>query len=178
MFGHFNAFPVEPDASVSNRGAVSPDGTVGEIFEQVRRESPNALIQVNHPRSGRDGYFSSFSYDPFDGRAEQGFTDDFDLLEILNGEPSRHFEQIMKDWRAFLKQGNKIVGVGNSDSHSLAGEPGLPRNMVYAPDGDALSALRAGRCFVTSGPFVEFTLGRRPPWGPCTDRRGDPVRPA
>ena len=158
--GHFNVFPAPVSPDQWGQGAVNPlNKTINQIFDEVRSRNPNSLIQVNHPRSGREGYLDSFSFDPYTGEGEAGFRDDFDLLEILNGKPIDDFETIWKDWKALLAQGKKVVGVGNSDSHRLVDEDaGYPRNFIYAPDGDVLGALKAGRCFVTCGPLIDFTL--------------------
>lgn len=57
-YGHFNAWPVEPDLSSPNHGAIDwargADGfalTPGEIFSAMRDRGAE-LVQVNHPRSG------------------------------------------------------------------------------------------------------------------------------
>src|SRR5690606_30062452 len=67
-FGHFNAWPIEPDPSDPSRGAIDwargPQGYAlvpGQIFEQMRQRGAE-LIQVNHPRSapGAIGDFMQF----------------------------------------------------------------------------------------------------------------------
>ena len=43
-------------------------------------------------------------------------------------------DAVRKDWLSFLKQGFKIVGVANSDSHGYHEQVGVPRTMVAMTD--------------------------------------------
>jgi hypothetical protein len=75
------------------------------------------------------------------------------------------FEPI-EDWFAFLDVGFDKAAVGNSDSHSLVNEIGLPRNFVASPtdsvagiDADQVNrAAKAGRVVVSSGPMIDFRI--------------------
>jgi hypothetical protein len=73
-------------------------------------------------------------------------------------------ERVFQEWLALLETGVRVVGTGNSDSHLVRYYwAGYPRTYVYAPDGardpaTILTALRAGRVFVTSGPFLEVSI--------------------
>jgi hypothetical protein len=67
-YGHFNAWPIEPDDSSPNRGAVDwAAGAMGggfamtprEIFDGMRDRGAK-LVQVNHPRSTGFGQFQAF----------------------------------------------------------------------------------------------------------------------
>ncbi|MBP9203734.1 MAG: CehA/McbA family metallohydrolase [Kofleriaceae bacterium] len=94
-YGHFNAWPMEPDALSPNRGAVDwGRGMAGyamipdEIFAAMRARGAQ-LIQVNHPRSGSSlGEFQSYFdraevvYD-YDNRTIFG---DFQNATVPNGE--------------------------------------------------------------------------------------------
>jgi hypothetical protein len=68
-----------------------------------------------------------------------------------------------------LGRGLRKVATGNSDSHSIRFQlPGYPRTYVAVADGSAdpltvIHALRAGRAFVTNGPFVEASIEGRGP---------------
>jgi hypothetical protein len=75
-FGHFNAWPMDPDPLSPNRGAIDwargAQGftlTPGEIFGAMRDRGAE-LIEVNHPRAGPGGFANFMQY--FD-RAELVF---------------------------------------------------------------------------------------------------------
>jgi hypothetical protein len=65
-YGHFNAWPVEPDLSSPNHGAIDwargASGlalTPGEIFAAMRERGAE-LVQANHPRSASSGGFQNY----------------------------------------------------------------------------------------------------------------------
>lgn len=102
--------------------------------------------------------------------AASGLRDiDFDLIEIINPGGIHHqarIRAVRKDWISFLKQGERIVGTANSDSHTSAAQVGLPRTMVAMKDdrvsefaqSDFIAALKAGNAYGTTGPFMEIAL--------------------
>ncbi len=67
----------------------------------------------------------------------------------------------LEDWFLLLNQGRIYTGTGNSDTHSLADEPGIPRTFVPVSDDtpstidelEIVDALKNQRAFATSGPF-------------------------
>ncbi|MFN7134636.1 MAG: CehA/McbA family metallohydrolase, partial [Myxococcales bacterium] len=134
-FGHFNAFPMrlldEP-----NNGAVRwYNKPARQIFDEVRRNPGEPLLQINHPRGGiGSGYFSmiGFDRDSFTADKQEHFFTDFDVMEVLNGARFESSEaEVQQDWFAFLRRGHRITGTGNSDSHhSLTSEVGTPRTYV------------------------------------------------
>jgi hypothetical protein len=88
-------------------------------------------------------------------------------MELLNGPHMDSYEVLREDWFSFLRQGEKIVGTANSDSHFLSDPVATPRNYVQVP-GDApasfdagafVAAVRAGRSYGTTGPVVSLSLG-------------------
>jgi hypothetical protein len=169
-WGHFNAFPL-PEGATPPPYDVAPMA----IFEAVRSAAPGAVIQVNHPRMPGDiGYFSVGGFGA-DGGPREGFSFDFDTLEIFNGFDLSNLGKIernLDDWYSLISAGRLYTAVGNSDSHDLARQTaGYPRTYVRMND-DRLDALRpeavaeavkAGRAFVTNGPFVDLKVaGGRP----------------
>jgi hypothetical protein len=139
VWGHFGAYPMTPSVERTGRGALPlaylrDDGSLGwweatsEMFPKLRDEYGARLIQVNHGRDGGSAYFSSFGWDraqPIEG-LDEGFSLDFDSMEVLNGEDCEQ----MQDWFALLNQGKRVIGVGNSDTHSVGKPPGYPRNYI------------------------------------------------
>jgi hypothetical protein len=92
---------------------------------------------------------------------------DFDAMELLNGPYMESYQVLREDWFSFLRQGEKIVGTANSDSHFLSDPVATPRNYVAVPNdrpagfeaGSFVAAVRAGRMYGTTGPIVTLSIG-------------------
>ncbi len=94
------------------------------------------------------------------------FSDNFDIIEVMNGINTyisggmvydRRMEGAGHDWMNFLDIGRRIVGVANSDTHTLRSQPGSPRTMVGGHDGGPagiLGALARGQAVMTTGPML------------------------
>jgi len=177
--GHFNAFPLDPSREVLNHRLRD----AGELFRLIRAE-PNEfgiqpIIQLNHPRWYDIDYFRHAGLDPVTGTsASKAWSADFDSIEILNANPGRGYHDadlafapgdegrhsVLRDWFHLLNRGHRHTAVGNSDSHTVHFDfAGWPRNYVRSSTDDPAridvreiaSAIRAGGCFTTLGPFVE-----------------------
>jgi hypothetical protein len=169
VFGHFNAFPVPLVEGAPGNGAVPFEGTTPTaLFAALRALGPDVLVQVNHPRlEGGIGYFEQMGYAGATGAAAGPYSDDFDLLEVWNGYDLARPDTMLAvftEWLGMLGRGRRVVATGNSDSHKIRYVwAGYPRTYVRTPGGrsepaDVLAGLRAGRAFVTSGPFLEANL--------------------
>ncbi len=173
---HLGVFPVPPGEGVPTAD-VTPE-RLGVFLDALRAENPDALIQLNHPRSGRDGYFDHMSFSAETLTGEAGLRLDFDLIEVLNGKRPGGFDAAWADWLGLVASGRAPVAVGNSDCHSLiGGEVGYPRNLVEVGDEPVtpealLRALRKGRVQVTNGPFIEFELEGHGPGDLLTRSQG------
>lgn len=168
-FGHFGVFPYPPDAGVPPYRATTPR----DVFAASRRVAgSSAIVQVNHPRlEGGIGFFQ-VKGNPV-GRG--GVRPDFDTLEVYNGydlEYPERVAEVMKDWFALLDAGWFIPATGSSDAHRIqyhwAGYPRtvafLPAGSLWPPDPEAVvAALKAGRSFVTSGPYLAVSVEGRGP---------------
>ncbi|HEX3769295.1 MAG TPA: CehA/McbA family metallohydrolase [Polyangiaceae bacterium] len=172
--GHFNVFPLAPDAPPVPYERTTPH----DIFAAARASAPadrDKVVQVNHPRMGAIGYFELIHLDPSDFAAWRKraplFDPGFDALEVFNGDDyaePEHVEACLRDWYALLDAGLRVTATGNSDSHKLTyHEAGVPRNYVRVPN-DApesfdervfIDAVRHGRVVVSSGPFVRIQAG-------------------
>lgn len=94
---------------------------------------------------------------------------DVDAMEIMNG-PQQHLPDAVaanrRDWISFLRQGVRIAGTANSDSHGKHQQVALPRNMVAMADDriaafdlrEFAAAIKAGRLYGTTGPLLEVDL--------------------
>jgi hypothetical protein len=167
--GHFNVFPVMPEAGTPGEGAFAFERRLPrEIFAEVRaRPGPERVIQVNHPRLGRgNGYWNNVGWD-----GSRGATDDpnyspaYDAIEVFNGldKTLDRTDRVMREWWVLLNRGFRYTATGNSDSHRLGYEEvGYPRNFVAVSDDrpqavdaeELVASVKAGRVMVTNGPFV------------------------
>jgi predicted metal-dependent phosphoesterase TrpH len=169
--GHFNAYPYPLDPDRPDRGAldhVQPDP--GALFKQLHAIDPELIVQVNHPRSeGGIGYFDVMRVDTATGAADPRYSGAFDAIEVYNGfdlaQPER-LEQVFRDWLNIVARGHRIVATGSSDSHQVRYQlAGYPRTYVQVPPSAGLDpravvrAIKAGASFVTTGPFLEATIG-------------------
>jgi hypothetical protein len=94
---------------------------------------------------------------------------DFDLMEIVNPGGSQHHQRVQalyKDWMSLLKQGIRISGTANSDSHHANEQVAVPRNMVALGNDSIqdfdqpafLDAIRSGHFYGTTGPMFTASL--------------------
>lgn len=177
-WGHSNAWPLVPPASAPDYygiGLVDYDefGTAthirqkSEIWDIARNDFGAQIVQVNHPRSGGNGWFNFVGYDPAVGVSSVNpnlWTDDFDAIEVFNS--GNDHEGSLTDWFSFLDQGFRFTLTGNSDSHSPGSQLGNPRNIFYMPtddpyvvdEQDMVDSILAGRNQVSNGPFVTFEI--------------------
>lgn len=121
-YGHFNAWPILPDDSSPNRGAIDwATGSTGgqamtprEIFEEMRGRGAK-MVQVNHPRSTGFGQFQAFfdraalSYD----YARRIIYGDFGRANIANSVLRLPEESLWDDKFNALEVWN---GFGTADS--------------------------------------------------------------
>lgn len=179
--GHFNAFPCDPEEPPVNWRISDPR----ELFRRIRAEGAS-VIQVNHPRwtGVRGAYFRDLDLSPHTGDTPVSiFSWDFDSFEVLNDGPLSGWNycpdmgtgshpafdsSVREDWYHLLNQGRAFTAVGNSDSHNVdAVIGGYPRNYIravtddppLAKEGDLIAQVKAGTVTVSSGIFVEATVG-------------------
>ena len=168
-WGHFGAFPLPRDLAAAGHGAVLVHSREPrDIFGDVRKNAPQAIIDVHHPRlDGQIGYFTIGGLDAHSDKAHRpGFSFDFDAVEVLNGyqDPVRRsVDRTIDDWMGLLNHGHIVTATGNSDTHHLNYNiGGYPRNFVRVPDDrppsvrpeHLVTALKEHRSFFTTGPFV------------------------
>ena len=177
QIGHFNAFPLPYVHRAPGHGAVDhKDKTAREIFADLRRLNPRTVIQVNHPRAGKLGYFNCLGLEADTGRSPNaGFCLDFDAVEVLNGKYVSAAQRVLKDWFSLLNLGHRLTALGSSDSHApVTQEAGCPRTLLFlgtdSPEGITggmvASAVKVHRrAIVTNGPVVWMAVNDRTPIG-------------
>ncbi len=171
-YGHFNPFPVLLDPSKANNGAM-PWWTKDPptLFADVRKAWPQAVFQVNHPRSAPiSGYLNYVGYDPETGvvKHPKEWSLDFDALEVFNSSGwKQNASGTVRDWFSLLDRGKRTTATGNSDSHTaLSTEVGYPRNYVALSTDDPskleipafAQAVKNQRVLVSGGPFVTVSI--------------------
>ena len=110
-----------------------------------------AFIQLNHPNDPQYG-------------SKYGYEFDFDLIEVLNGNPTPDDYQTIADYQTLLCAGRKIVATSNTDAHR---NHTVRRNfncvLSTARTSEAImDAIRAGRLYFTTtvnGPVISLTCG-------------------
>ena len=179
LWGHVNAWPLEPDPDRAGRGAIAWYGkSPGQVFDEMRAAGPGVLIQINHPRRGSSGLLEAIEFDPDTAMATRDPAElglegadlndlDFDAIEVANGK-SDPFEVTFADWLALVAIGHPAAATGSSDSHGLSQFVGLSRTYVWVGEGaddpatidlDAVDqALRARLAVVSQGAFVTAAL--------------------
>ena len=173
-WGHANVYPLAADPD-KPRGGAPPvrDRTAHEVFDEIRaRPGPRSVLQVNHPRSGANGYFDQLAFDPKTGVGTgAGYDADFDALEIWNGRNVDARMKVLEDFLALLRTSHPVTAVADTDTHGIVGqEAGLPRTYVRVAKEDALDAWDASRTddlvrsvrekrdvVLTNGPFLRVT---------------------
>lgn len=173
-WGHVNVFPLVPDASRPRGGApLVRDRLAHDVLEEVRaKPGPRRVLQVNHPRSGANGYFDQLHFDPATGVGTgAGYDADFDALEVWNGRNVTERAKVLDDFFALLRTRHPVTAIADTDTHGIVGqEAGLPRTYVRVTKDDALDtwddartaeivrAVRESRDVVlTNGPFMRVT---------------------
>jgi hypothetical protein len=181
-WGHANAWPLPFDAADPRGGAPGVrDRTAREVFDGLRAAVPgDFVIQVNHPRSGSNGYFDQLGFDPATGVGTgAGYDARFDALEVWNGRNVGARTKIMGDFFAMLRTSHPVTATADTDTHGIVGqEAGYPRTYVrVADDGpldpwsparaaDVAHGVKALRDVVlTNGPMLRVTVSGAPVGG-------------
>lgn len=170
---HYNTYPLKQRLDEENNGAINPvSEEAAPLFEASRKKDPEAILQVNHPRSGTLGYFNNYLLDIESAAfARENFDTSFDVLEIMNGPYYYSSNSVaIEDWLHLLNRGYYFPLMGSSDSHSIdRGEPGYSRTYVIydGEENDNLNwnalagSIKKGHSFTSNGPIVEFKVNRK-----------------
>ncbi|MCA9671199.1 MAG: CehA/McbA family metallohydrolase [Myxococcales bacterium] len=170
-YGHFNVYPIVADDSKPNNGAIPWIGrTPPELFSDVRKAFPDAVLQINHPRSvAISGYFSYVGLDPTNGTFTKpdAWSGLFNAIEVFNDSGwSNNKDGTVRDWFALLDRGKIATAIGNSDSHSaISTEVGYPRNFVALSTDEPANvnttematSVKEGRVVVSGGIFIDVS---------------------
>ncbi len=169
-WGHANVFPL-PVKDAPRGGAFAVrDRSPKDLFAEARALPGRRVVQVNHPRSGVNGYFDLLGFDPKTAKATSpDYADDFDALEVWNGRNVDARGRVLEDFFGLLRSGKVVTAIADTDTHGIVGqEAGYPRTYVRvendaalerwddARTADLVEAIRDRRDVVlTNGPFLE-----------------------
>jgi hypothetical protein len=173
-WGHANVFPLVPDSSKPRGGAVSlRDREAHEVFDELRRTG-DVVVQVNHPRSGNNGYFDLLDFQARTGvGSKPGYDASFDALEVWNGRNVDARGKVAEDFFALLRTSHPVTATANTDTHGIVGqEAGYPRTYVRVADDGHLDAWSGARTadlvreikgardvVLTNGPMLRVAAG-------------------
>ncbi len=181
-FGHANVYPLTPRPDQPRGGApVVRDRLAADVFADARAlQGGPRVLQINHPRSGKNGYFDQLGFDPSKGVGSgPGYDASFDAIEVWNGRVVEHRTRVLEDYWALLRTGHPVTPIADTDTHGIVGEePGYPRTYVRlagagadvaldAWDADRTRALVEGirdrrDVVLTNGPFLRVTANGAP----------------
>ncbi len=190
---HFNAFPFKPEPRTQDNGAPvwNKDPRITAItLRDWQGSEPDRWIQINHPDmvanfidadgDGRaDGGFSGLAT-LIDGVETQNYS----ASELLDGRPfkigrdaktGKESVSTIREfiWLQLLNRGHRYAGMAVCDAHTVWGN-GTGGWRMYMPSAsdepseidwrENSRAAKAGRSYLTSGPFLQVTTddGRGP----------------
>jgi len=182
--GHLNGFPLPPGNPVPNH--LETDWV--KLVADIRLKGAKVVI-LNHPRypDPQNNPLARFRFNRASGDRFNGPAFTFNAIELvnsssptttareeLNADPTR----LLTDWFAIQNRGEKITGVGASDSHTVDDPVGQGRTYIRSSTDDPARLdvdelcrnFLAGDTSVSYGIFAEVTVNAR-------QDPGDLVRP-
>jgi hypothetical protein len=186
-WGHANVWPLPVDDTKPRGGApVVRDRLPGSIFEELRRTAgADIVVQINHPRSGRNGYFDQTGFDRNAGAGtDPAYDTHFDAVEVWNGRNVEARSRVLDDFLALLRTGHVVTPTADTDTHGVVGqEAGYPRTYVRVDDDGPLDRWDAARTLdvvrgvktrrdvvLTNGPMLRVTANGAPVGGMARGR--------
>ncbi|MCH2113177.1 MAG: CehA/McbA family metallohydrolase, partial [Planctomycetes bacterium] len=175
--GHFNAFPLDPEGPVPVHGGYKTEVPEdwSRLVNEIRGKGAEVVI-LNHPRwpSFEDSPFGHLQLNRETGERLRDTPFDFDAIEIVNSTtPQTAIDDLLVDWFALLNRGERIVGVGSSDSHTVGDRVGEGRTYVVSQTDvpsqisavEMATNMREGRTSMSLGLFLEVRHDGAPAMG-------------
>ena len=102
------------------------------------REESKRDFQINHPRSGGNGYFDLLDFDRQKGiGTDPRYDARFDAIELWNGRNVAQRNAVLEDVLALLRTNHPVTITGTTDTHGMVGqEAGYPRTYLRMKDDD------------------------------------------
>jgi hypothetical protein len=183
--GHFNAFPLPPGGPVPDHR----ESDWVKLVADIRLKGAKVVI-FNHPRypDPQNNPLAKFRFNRASGDRFNGPAFTFNAMELANSsspstvareELTEDPARLLIDWFAIQNRGEKILGVGASDSHTVDDPVGQARTYIRSSTDDPARLdvdelcrnFLAGDTTISYGIFAEVRVnGRYHP--------GEMVRPA
>jgi hypothetical protein len=173
--GHFNVFPIAPDAKLINwrvRDWAGVQKSIREIAGDP--DSPDGpVVILNHARDIHGGFrpFDPKRHDAATGRDLEGWPFPANAMEVINsGATQTDPLELFHDWLGMLNGGFKLTPVGSSDSHDVSRYiVGQGRTYIRCKDTDAgginiaeaVRNFRAGKVTVSYGLFADIKVAEK-----------------
>jgi hypothetical protein len=189
-WGHANAWPMAFLANDPRGGAPTVrDVPPRDLVDGLHKSEPQDFVfQINHPRSGSNGYFDLFKFDRRTGvGTDPEYESRFDTVEVWNGRNVDARAKVLDDFFALLRTAHPVTPTADTDTHGIVGqEAGYPRTYVRVADDGHIEAWDAARTedvvrgvktlrdvVLTNGPMLRVTANGVPVGGVV---RGGAVR--
>ena len=182
--GHFNVFPIEPQARVPDHRKTDWPAIFDEVFA-----TPGVKVAIlNH---GRDVHSSvrPFGPDRFNAASGDnllGWPMRFNAMEVINsGATQTDPLRLIHDWMTLLNRGYQVTPVGSSDSHDVTRYiVGQGRTYIRCDDRDpgkldvaeATASFLQGRVLVSYGLLAELTIDDKYQSGDLAAANGNKVK--
>ena len=182
--GHFNAFPIAPDAPVLNAN----EQDWARLIPAMRATPGVKVITLNHPRDVHNGFvpFGALQFNPNTGRHRDAEALDIDAIEVVTSAALQSDVNLLfRDWFALLNRGHRISAIGSSDSHDVNRFIlGQGRTYVAVNDRDpvridleeAWRSYRSGRLLVSLGLLANMKVDGRFSVGDTATRLGETLK--
>jgi hypothetical protein len=161
--GHFNAFPIRA-------GSPAPAFNLKDrkrVLDGIRATPDVRVVILNHPNDLHANFRPTdpTRFHPISGESLDGSPWAFDGIEVINSSALQSdFMRPYRDWFALLNRGQRMVGIGASDSHDVDRYiVGQARTYIASsatrPDRidvkEACDNLHAGKALVSMGLLTE-----------------------
>lgn len=116
--GHFNAFPIQPGATLVNHN----EQDWARLLPAIRATSGVQVITLNHPRDLHSGFvpLGGVQFNPKTGKHRQADALDIDAMEVITSAAMQSdIHLLYRDWFALLNRGHRIAAIGSSDTHDV-----------------------------------------------------------
>ncbi len=168
--GHFNAFPIAPNAPVVDH--TKDDWSV--LVPAIRATPGVKVITLNHPRDIHSGFvpLGGLQFSPETGKHRQAEAlRGVDAMEVITSAAMQSdIHLLYRDWFALLNRGHRISAVGSSDSHDVTRFIlGQGRTYVAVPDADPAKieldkvwqSYQQGRLLVSMGLLAQVRVDEK-----------------
>jgi hypothetical protein len=161
--GHFNGFPFKLDSQLPNHKETNWVKLIADI-----RSKGAEYVVLNHPRWPEitNSPLSIWGLDRASGLRTNEVAFTFDAVELVNSSfPVQGRDYLLRDWFALLNRGERLWGVGASDTHTVSEPPGQGRTYVPSATDDpaaidvpaVIKQMQAGNMSVSYGIFGRAT---------------------